>query len=113
MTLNDLKDGRYLEEVQTRTTDAAQSLLLSLEASQRYGVKSISIDMWKPFAIAAKKHLLQADIVHDRFHISKSLNEVVATVRRQESCQLHHAGDRAQIGTKFNWLSNPENKKDS
>ncbi|WP_250637261.1 transposase [Chlorobaculum limnaeum] len=53
--LNDLKGGRVLEVVQSRTTDGAEALLLSFEASQRQGVKSISMDMWKPFAIAAKK----------------------------------------------------------
>ncbi|AOS82892.1 ISL3 family transposase [Chlorobaculum limnaeum] len=111
--LNDLKGGRVLEVVQSRTTDGAEALLLSFEASQRQGVKSISMDMWKPFAIAAKKHLPQADIVHDRFHISKYLNEAVDTVRRQESRQLHHAGDRTLIGSKFTWLRNPENMTES
>jgi transposase len=112
-TLNDLKGGRVLEVVQTRTTDAAEALLQSLEESQRHGVKSISMDMWKPFAIAASKHLPQADIVHDRFHISKYLNEAVDMVRRQESRQLHQAGDRTLIGSKFTWLRNPENMSES
>jgi len=107
--LNDLEGGRVLEVVQSRTTEAAEKLLQSLEAPQRQAVKSISMDMWKPFAIAAQKHLPQADIVHDRFHISKYLNEAVDTVRRQESRQLHHAGDRTLIGSKFTWLRNPEN----
>jgi transposase len=108
-TLNDLEGGRVLDVVQTRTTEAAEKLLQSLEASQRQAVKSISMDMWKPFAIAAKKHLPQADIVHDRFHISKYLNEAVDSVRRQESRQLYQAGDSTLIGSKFTWLRNPEN----
>ena len=108
-TMNDLEGGRVLDVVQTRTTEATGKLLQSLEKAQRQAVKSISMDMWKPFAIAVKKHLPQADIVHDRFHISKYLNDAVDTVRRQESRQLHHAGNRTLIGSKFIWLRNPEN----
>ena len=111
--LNDLEGGRVLEVVQNRTTEATEQLLQSLEEPQRQAVKSISMDMWKPFAIAAKKLLPQADMVHDRFHISKYLNEAVDTVRRQESRQLLHAGDRTLIGSKFTWLRNPENMTES
>ena len=69
----------------------------------------LSIDMWKPFACAVKKLLPQADLVHDRFHISKYFNTAVDIVRRQESRQLCKTGDTSLIGSKFTWLGNPEN----
>ena len=65
--------------------------------------------MWKPFASAVKKLLPQADLVHDRFHISKYLNNAVDIVRRQESRVLCKAGDTSLVGSKFTWLRNPEN----
>jgi len=108
-TLNDLKGGRVLEVVETRTTEATVRLLKSLKKSQRKQIKSVSLDMWKPFKNAVKRQLPKADIVHDRFHISKYLNEAVDTVRRQESNQLDKAGDRTLLGSKFAWLRNPEN----
>jgi transposase len=100
-TLNNLKGGRVLEGVETRTTKAMMRLLSSLKKSQRKQIKSVSLDMWKSFNSAAYKLLPKADIVHDRFHISKYLNETVATVRRQESSQLDKEGDRTLIGSKF------------
>ena len=108
-TLNDLDGGRILEVVETRTTEATQELLTSLAAEQRAKVRSVAIDMWKPFAKAVRKHLPSADIVHDRFHISKYLNEAVDAVRRQESRKLSESGDRTLIGSKYTWLRNPEN----
>jgi len=108
-TLNDLKGGRVLEVVETRTTKATVRVLNSLKKSQRKHIKSVSIDIWKPFKCAVNKLLPKADIVHDRFHISKYLHDAVDTVRRHESSQLDKAGDRTLIGSKFAWLRNPEN----
>ena len=108
-TLNDLKGGRVLDVVETRTTKATVRLLNSLKKSQRKQIKSVSLDMWKPFKSAVNRLLPKADIVHDRFHISKYLNEAVDTVRRHESSQLNKAGDSTLIGSKFVWLRNPEN----
>lgn len=108
-TLNDLKGGRVLEVVETRTAKATMRLLSSLKPSQRKQIKSVSLDMWKPFKSAVTKLLPKAEMVHDRFHISKYLNEAVDTVRRHESSQLNKAGDRTLMGSKFVWLRNPEN----
>jgi len=111
-TLNDLDGGRVLDVVETRTTQATKELLSGLAAEQRDKIQSVAMDMWKPFAYATRKLLPSADIVHDRFHISKYMNEAVDAVRRQESRKLHAAGDRTLIGSKYAWLRNPENMSD-
>ena len=110
--MNDLDGGRVLDVVETRTKKATVKLLTSLAAKQRKKVLSVSVDMWKPFAYAVRKKVPQADIVHDRFHTSKYLNEAVDTVRRQESRKLKTAGDKTLIGSKYAWLRNPENMSD-
>ncbi len=108
-SLNEHKGGRVLDVVETRTTKATMRLLNSLKKSQRKQIKSVSLDMWKPFKSAVNKLLPKADIVHDRFHTSKYLNEAVDTVRRHESSQLNKAGDSTLTGSRFVWLRNPEN----
>lgn len=97
-----------LDVAETRTTEATAKLLTGLAAEQRDTVKSVAIDMWQPFACAVRAHLPAADIVHDRFHISKYLNDAVDKVRRQESRKLSALGDRTLIGSKYAWLRNPE-----
>ena len=76
------------------------------------GVKAVAIDMWTAFKNAATKHAPQADVVHDKFHISKHLNEAVDKVRRKEHKALKKEGDDTLAASKNSWLFNPENMKE-
>ena len=71
--------------------------------------ESVAMTMWPAFANSAGRHVPEAEIVHDRFHISKHLNEAVDKVRRQEHRALRKEGDETLTGTKQPWLFNPEN----
>jgi transposase len=51
----------------------------------------------------------QAQIVHDKFHVAKHLNEAVDRVRRAENRQVHCQGSDLLSGTKYVWLKNPDN----
>jgi len=68
--------------------------------------------MWQAFENIAVKRVPQADVVHDRFHISQRLNEAVDQVRRQEHKSLMKNKDETLKGTKRLWLYNPENLSD-
>jgi len=107
-TLNDLDQGRVLEVVEHRTTEATKELLETLSQQQREQAKAVSVDLWQPFANAVNQLLPNADLVHDRFHISKSLNDAVDAVRRKESGELRKTGDKRLVGSKYVWLRNPE-----
>jgi phosphopantetheinyl transferase (holo-ACP synthase) len=67
------------------------------------------VDMWEPFIRAVEKEVPDADIVHDKFHVSKYLGEAVDKVRRQEHKQLMAQGDKTLKGTRQLWLYNPQN----
>ena len=109
-SLVDLQQGRVLDVVEDRTEAACKALIeQSLTPKQQQQVTGVAVDMWKAYRNAVEKKLPQADIVHDRFHISQHLNEAVDKVRRQENKELKEAGDRRLVGTKFNWLVNEEN----
>ncbi|ACF43515.1 transposase IS204/IS1001/IS1096/IS1165 family protein [Pelodictyon phaeoclathratiforme BU-1] len=106
--LNDLDKSRVLDVIEDRTLTATKKLLGTLSKQQRKAVKSVSLDMWQAFATATHKLLPAADIVHDRFHISKYLNDAVNKVRHQESQELKKDGDTRLVGSKYTWLRNPE-----
>jgi transposase len=55
----------------------------------------------------------QAKVVHDRFHVSKHLNEAVDQVRRKENKILQAEGDERLKGAKHLFLFNPENLPES
>ena len=93
--MTDHKPARVLEVVPERTTEAAVALWESLPELQRKKVMAASMDMGAGFAAATRQAAPQAKIVHDRFHVSKHLNEAVDKVRRDEHRRLLEQGDES------------------
>jgi transposase len=102
--LTDVEHSRVLEVVPGRKLEDAQTVLGSLSPEQRAGVQAIAMDMWPAYMSAAKTMLLNADIVHDKFHVSKYLNDAVDQVRRAEHKRLLAQGESPLTGTKYGWL---------
>jgi len=107
--MTDIDGARVLEVSRGRDEAAANVLWSALSGEQKSNVKAVAMDMWPAFANSAERHVPEAEIVHDRFHISKHLNEAVDKVRRQEHKALRKEGDETLTGTKQLWLFNPEN----
>ena len=107
--LTDLDQSRVLDVVQERTTEAADQLWETLSPEQKQAVEAVAVDMWEPFIRTIEKQVPEADIVHDKFHVSKYLGEAVDQVRRQEHKELMAQGDETLKGTRQLWLYNPEN----
>jgi len=102
--MTDLQGRRVLEVVEDRTTEAAMALWNSLPQEQRERVQAASMDMGANFAAATTQAAPNAKIVHDRFHVSKHLNDAVDKVRREEHRRLLAKGDESLKHTKFLWL---------
>lgn len=96
--------ARVLDVVPERTLVAAKTLLETLTQAQRDGVQAIAMDMWPAYRSAATKMLENAQVVHDKFHIAKYLNEAVDAVRRAEHKKLLGVGDDRLTGSKYAWL---------
>jgi transposase len=107
--LTDLEKSRVLDVVEERTTEAASQLWETLSPEQKQGVEAVAVDMWEPFIRTIQQHVPDADIVHDKFHVSKYLGEAVDKVRRQEHKELLAQGDETLKGTRQLWLYNPQN----
>jgi transposase len=111
--LNDIEGSRVLEVVEGRDKKTAKKLLnKGLNAKQREMVCGVAIDMSAPFISAIRLLLPDADIVHDRFHISQQLNESVDKVRRQENRRLMKKNDDRLVGSKYLWLRGMEHMSD-
>jgi transposase len=106
--LSDGTRGAVLEVVEQRTTGAAQTLFeRGLSPAQKAAVKVVTLDMWAPFATAARQQLPNAALVYDRFHLSEHLNTAVDQTRRQECKRLSRAGDERLKQTRYLWLRAP------
>lgn len=109
----DINGERIMEVVEGRTLEAANSLWQSLPEEVRGGIDAVAMDMWDAFITSAKTHAPRADIVHDKFHISKYLNEAVDKVRRAEHKEFMKNDDETLKGAKYLFLKNPENMSDT
>jgi transposase len=107
--MSDLEQSRVLEVVPDRTAEACQELWTQLGSEQSQKVEAVSIDMWEPYLKVTAQAAPQAQIVHDKFHVAKHLNEAVDQVWRAENRQLHRQGSDLLSGTKHVWLKNPQN----
>ncbi len=104
--LNDLDNNRVWDLVEGRKTEKAMALLDTLTGEQRLGVKAVAMDMWPAFERAVNEMLPNADIVHDKFHISAYLNKAGDEVRKAEHRTLMKEGDETLKNSKFDWLRN-------
>jgi transposase len=78
--------GVVLDVAEGRDTRATIELLQNcLTRQQRQNVCSVSVDMWKAYQNAIEDQLPNAEIVHDKFHLVKYLNESIDKVRRREA----------------------------
>jgi transposase len=109
--LTDVGGSRVLEVTSGRKLEDAERLLCSLTPAQREGVRAAAMDMWPGYMSAADKLLTNADIVHDKFHVSKYLNDAVDQVRRSEHKKLNAQGESPLTGTKYSWLKSMPDKR--
>lgn len=109
--LTDIGRSRVLDVVRGRSLQDAQQLLGTLTPQQRQGVQAVAVDMWPGYMSAIRNMLGQADIVHDKFHVSKYLNEAVDKIRRTEHKKLRAQGESPLTGTKYDWLKTIGDKR--
>jgi len=109
--LTDIGRSRVLDVVRGRSLQDAQQLLGTLTPQQRQGVRAVAVDMWPGYMSAIRNMLGQADIVHDKFHVSKYLNEAVDKIRRTEHKKLRTQGESPLTGTKYTWLKTIDDKR--
>ena len=107
--LSDPKGSRVLEVTEGRERASAERLFESVALEQRENVEAVVMDMSAAFQAASEAKMPQAEIVHDRFHVAKHLNEAVDKVRRTEHRELQGEGEETLKGSKFLFLFAPEN----
>ena len=72
-------------------------------------LRVVCMDMWATYAKLVREHATNAQILFDRFHIVKHLNEAVDAVRRDLWRQLTSKQRASFTGTRWLLLKNPWN----
>lgn len=77
--------GCVIDVSEGRTMESTSNLLdKALTPKQQSEVRTISMDMWQAYISTIKGKMPNAEIVHDRFHLIKYLNDAIDKVRKRE-----------------------------
>jgi transposase len=82
LVLSDLQRRCVIAVLPGREKDRLERWLAELSAEERRAIRVVSMDMWSPYRSAVQAQLSHADIVADRFHVMKQLNERLTQLRR-------------------------------
>jgi transposase len=82
LVLSDLERHRVIAVLPERSQKAFEQWLDGLSAAERQAIRVVAMDMWGPYRGVVKARLLHAEIVADRFHVMKQLNDALAKIRR-------------------------------
>ncbi len=67
-----------------RKKEVLDQFFLELGPSKSAKITVVTMDMWDPYIASVKGHCPNADIVFDKFHVSKKINEALDAVRKKE-----------------------------
>lgn len=112
--VNDLDAGRVLHVADGRGKDALGCFYEQFSEEQLQDVTVVAMDMHAPYIIATHEAVPNAEkkIAFDKFHVAKHLGDAVDRVRRAETKELRAEGDVRLVGTRYDWLTNPNEMSD-
>jgi len=106
--LSDPISGVVIDLSKDRDYKACKEVLHNAISQENQAkVKTVSMDMWLPYLNATEDILPNAEVIHDRFHLVKYLNDAVDKVRRREVKKHEQLKN-----TKYLFLKNPQNQSE-
>lgn len=102
LVLSDLERHCVIAVLAERSQAAFEQWLAGLSPADRQAIRVVAMDMWGPYRGVVKAKLPQAEIVADRFHVTKQLNAAIAKIRRTLQAKADPADYELLKGTR--WL---------
>jgi len=91
-----------------RSEESLDLFYKSLTEKEKRKIRLAVMDMWKAFENSTRKHVPQAAILYDKFHVMRHAGEAVDTVRKQEYRRLKGPRRKYLKGQKYILLSRRE-----
>ena len=101
----DISTGQIIHAVEGRREEAIRPFL-KLLAKKAKRLRGVGIDMSAAYSNAIKLHLPKVEIIFDRFHVTKLLNDSVDKIRRAEHAKRKSEGLNVLKGQRFLLLRN-------
>jgi transposase len=81
--IRDYDTGIVITIVLGRAYETVRNALLELGKERLAQIKYVSLDMWDPYIKAIKECCPNAELIFDKFHVVKKVNEALDTVRKE------------------------------
>ena len=107
----DYETGRVIYVGKGRKYRTLTRFFRKLKTKQKKNIEAVCIDMWKPYIKAVTKHLPNAAIVFDMFHVVQMFGKVINKIRNIEYKKLSKDNKYILKGTKYILLKNKKNLK--
>ncbi len=102
----DLQSGALLYVGDGKAADSLGQFLAELSADTAAGIEAVAMDMGPAYQAAVRKHLPNAAIVFDRFHVMKLYSDLIRNVRNAEFRKADAESKDALKGTLYLLLGN-------
>ena len=120
VVLVDLEKRKIVGMIEKRTKKEIKEYLEAWGEEVLTEIQEISIDLWKTYKNIAEELMPQAEIVADRFHVMKQVNEELDAARRKikrEAEQIKNKSEKDEIlsglkKSKYVLLKNKEDLKE-
>jgi transposase len=87
LVLTNLDTGDVVDVLEKRTKHMLRCRLEQLTKQERCQIEEVAIDMWEPYSDVCEELLPDADIIVDRFHVTKAINQELKELKNQEKKQ--------------------------
>ncbi len=83
----DLEKRKPIALLEKRNKEVIAKYLLGLGYSLLNQIEEVSIDLWKPYKTVVEELIPNAQVVADRFHVMKQINQELDEIRKKEKRQ--------------------------
>jgi len=111
MVLTDLERHCVVAVLEERSQKALEDWLSELSEAERKAIRLVGMDMWGPYRGVITAKLPHAQIVADRFHVMKQLNEAIAKIRRNLQAKADKANYELLKGIRWILVRNRDDLK--
>ena len=101
LVLTDLERHCVVAVLAERSQKAFEEWLDKLSEAERKAIRLVAMDMWGPYRGVVKAKLPRAEIVADRFHVMKQLNDAIAKIRRSLQAKADQTTYELLKGTRW------------
>ncbi len=111
MVLTDLERHCVVAILEERSQEALETWLDALSEVERKAIRLAAMDMWGPYRSVIKAKLPHTEIVADRFHVTKQLNDAIAKIRRNLQAKSDKADYELLKGIRWILVRNRDDLK--